>query len=545
MTSLTFYSGVGEIGGNKILLEDNGTRVFLDFGTRMGFSSGFFSEFLGARKNTELKDKIAIGALPKISGIYRNGMIKPEGLNTSFQSRYKRVLGPDSALLSLNGVDSYEKYLIENNEAFLDAVLLSHAHLDHSGDIGYIHPSVPLFCSKETGVLVQAIDEITTFKSNALASKSNRVSENGERSFFPGSPKIVKDGVERGSRLLDDLETASIGDMKITLIGQDHSVPGAASFLIEASGKRILYTGDIRFHGTYPMTVSEYAKKIGMSVDVMICEGTRIDSKRTITEEEIKENIYQGISETRGLVFIDFSWKDTTRFETILDAAKRAGRIFVINARLAYLLDRLGKYPKDEGVKVFLKRKDSCLYSPGDYKNTKHELGLSVNWKEDGVDTTHYDRGVTALDLASEPGKYVMMLSFFDLNQIFDLADSEGNIDSSRFIRAQCEPFSDEMELDEERFINWLEKFGVQFAEADVHLPDGCSNTECNKIRRRMDRSHVSGHASGHELINLINTINPKKLFPIHTEKSGLFKELLKGSGIEIVEPVVGKTYQL
>lgn len=32
MITLTFYGGVGEIGGNKILLTDNESRVFLDFG---------------------------------------------------------------------------------------------------------------------------------------------------------------------------------------------------------------------------------------------------------------------------------------------------------------------------------------------------------------------------------------------------------------------------------------------------------------------------------------------------------------------------------
>jgi mRNA degradation ribonuclease J1/J2 len=30
MTSITFYGGVNEIGGNKILLEDQDTRMFLD-----------------------------------------------------------------------------------------------------------------------------------------------------------------------------------------------------------------------------------------------------------------------------------------------------------------------------------------------------------------------------------------------------------------------------------------------------------------------------------------------------------------------------------
>ena len=32
MPSVSFYGGVNEIGGNKILLEDNDTRIFLDFG---------------------------------------------------------------------------------------------------------------------------------------------------------------------------------------------------------------------------------------------------------------------------------------------------------------------------------------------------------------------------------------------------------------------------------------------------------------------------------------------------------------------------------
>jgi mRNA degradation ribonuclease J1/J2 len=31
-TTLTFFGGVNEIGGNKILLQDRDTRVFFDFG---------------------------------------------------------------------------------------------------------------------------------------------------------------------------------------------------------------------------------------------------------------------------------------------------------------------------------------------------------------------------------------------------------------------------------------------------------------------------------------------------------------------------------
>ena len=45
MVKLMFYGGVNEIGGNKILLEDNGTKLFLDFGMSFGTANKYFSEF--------------------------------------------------------------------------------------------------------------------------------------------------------------------------------------------------------------------------------------------------------------------------------------------------------------------------------------------------------------------------------------------------------------------------------------------------------------------------------------------------------------------
>lgn len=38
--TLTLYSGIGEIGGNKFLLEDGDFRVFLDFGRPAAPSDG-------------------------------------------------------------------------------------------------------------------------------------------------------------------------------------------------------------------------------------------------------------------------------------------------------------------------------------------------------------------------------------------------------------------------------------------------------------------------------------------------------------------------
>ena len=43
-SQITFYGGVHEIGGNKFLVEDKGTKIFLDFGMQMGKVNQYYSE---------------------------------------------------------------------------------------------------------------------------------------------------------------------------------------------------------------------------------------------------------------------------------------------------------------------------------------------------------------------------------------------------------------------------------------------------------------------------------------------------------------------
>ena len=68
------------------------------------------------------------------------------------------------------------------------------------------------------------------------------------------------------------------------------------------------------------------------------------------------------------------------------------------------------------------------------------------------------------------------------------------------WIKSSCEPFSLEMELDEERKKNWLKHFNIEEHSA-----------------------HASGHASGDEIREMIREINPDDLIPIHTEHPELY----------------------
>ena len=79
MVELTFYGGVGEIGGNKILLEDLDTRVLLDFGMSFKQSGKYFSEFLQPRKCNGLGDYFATDLLPDVPGIYREDYLRHMG----------------------------------------------------------------------------------------------------------------------------------------------------------------------------------------------------------------------------------------------------------------------------------------------------------------------------------------------------------------------------------------------------------------------------------------------------------------------------------
>ena len=69
-TTLTFYGGVNEVGGNKVLLKDRDTSVFLDFGMSYSIRSKYYSgPFLAPRSEKSL---IELGILPKIRGLYKD-----------------------------------------------------------------------------------------------------------------------------------------------------------------------------------------------------------------------------------------------------------------------------------------------------------------------------------------------------------------------------------------------------------------------------------------------------------------------------------------
>ena len=71
--------GDGEIGGNKILVEHKGTRIFLDFGMSFKQAGKFYSEYVQPRKCSSLQDFFEMGLLPELDGVYREDYLKHMG----------------------------------------------------------------------------------------------------------------------------------------------------------------------------------------------------------------------------------------------------------------------------------------------------------------------------------------------------------------------------------------------------------------------------------------------------------------------------------
>ncbi len=117
-TTLTFYGGVGEIGGNKILLQDHDTKIFLDFGMSFSAKNQFYSPpFLSPKNEQSLQE---LGILPKIEGLYKFDQSPPQA----------------------------------------DAVFISHGHLDHSAYLSFIKREIPVYCGETTQTILQTLSKI-------------------------------------------------------------------------------------------------------------------------------------------------------------------------------------------------------------------------------------------------------------------------------------------------------------------------------------------------------------------------------------------------
>lgn len=474
MTSMTFHGGVGEIGGNKILLQDESTSFFLDFGRSFSEHSLYYTEYLDPRKLALIDELTEFGLLPRVTGIYRTDYLQ----------------------------HTDEDHPLIGDEGNLDAVLISHAHLDHIGMIPWLRPETTLLGSKTTKQIMQYLQEV------------KRGDQSEYLEFCPSFeilPKKRGDGLKRGSRryLKDEIrpreyeelsskETCQIGDTDIETYPVDHSLPGADAFIIKTSNGNIGYTGDLRFHGYHGECTERFAKALeDTDIDLLLCEGTRADETRDLNEEELKEGLTNLLDDMDGLAIIDYSKRDSSRMTTIANASSKAGRTFLIFPEQAYYLHSLDEdvntvKPDTDDYEILMPRQSWGIWGNPRFPEELWEQDYRY-WATELKDFIfEQDNLITTDEVRKNQSQYVVTCGFYDLNILHDLDPEPG----SEYIRSQSDPFDEEGMIDRRRLDNWLKHFGIGTAE----------------------QLHCSGHISGPEIKELLERAQPKRVVPIHTD---------------------------
>jgi len=492
MTSLDFYGGVDEIGGNKILTSFQDTSLFLDFGMSFSQANKYFAEFLQPRKANGILDFIEFGLLPEIKGIYREDYLKHSGLHST-------------------------------DKPSVDGVLLSHAHMDHSAYVHHLREDIPIFLTEQSYLIMKVLEKTTS------VSFTDLITLKKDFQFIPkkrgeGYKRLQGDlaRVKRNINVMKPYKNYDLGDFSVKSVPVDHSLPGATGFILENENDAIIYTGDLRFHGKRPELTKKFVKEAKKAdPTVMLSEGTRIAETTSVTEEDIKNNATELISSYNGLVVINYPIRDLDRLLTFYEVACNVDRKLVVNLKQAYMLNLFygSDYPKIDDVVVYTPRKGWGLLGDESFACFGEEwtcaLGIDQyhvktdydKWERDFLD---WNNTINYKDLKEEPENYMFRCDFFELKELIDIKPEEG-----LYIRSVTEPFDDEMEIDYKKALNWLDHFNLKLIEEGMH---------------------ASGHANGTEIINMIREIQPETVYPIHTNKKEEFS-VLKDNGIDVINP--------
>lgn len=418
MVRLTFYGGVDEIGGNKVLLEDGNTRIWLDFGMSFSRYGRFFEEYMGPRTKTGLRDYLALGLVPDVDGLYA-----PDLLQMADRSP---------------------------QDPAYDAVLISHPHDDHVKFVSFLHPDIPVHMSKTCLRVRERLEEI------GIGTVDNRICSYRPRNPDTGKPKGAT--IHRPIQAFEPGESFTVGNVEVLPMAVDHSIPGAVGFIVRTSAGSIVYSGDLRFHGRHRQWTEAFLDQAALENPVaLITEGTRVDdtSMASENEEGVQATITEEARATDGLVVVDYAFKDADRFQTLLQVAEETGRQLVVGTKPAALYDAYSEIPSvgtppmsDPRIGIHTKQKTSP------YK-----------WEQPYYDAPN---ALTAEQIGAHPERYLLGLNQWALNELIDIAP-----ENALYVRSLSEPFNEEMALDEERVDHWIDFYGMRKIRAHCsgHAP--------------------------------------------------------------------------
>jgi len=364
----------------------------------------------------------------------------------------------------------------------VDALFITHGHLDHLGMAPYLH--------KRSRCKVYSTAPTYEF-SNLLLRDALKIARIKERSAHYTPSDIFM--MNKDYAKINYADEIKIGDAKIDVWDAGH-VPGSAMFVVKAEGKKILYTGDFNLNPTRLVHGAKFDVK---DVDALIMENTYSSRDHPPRDEQEKE-LYEAVKETieRGGVVL------------LPTFSVRAPEILLI-------LDHFGaNFP---------------IYLDG---MAKEALSITMDHPE-------YLRDAKKLHHAAENA--IMLYETEERNNAMKepcvIVTTGGSMEGGPIVHYMKNLYARE---DSSIFFTGFQIPGTagRYLEDTGRYVAGAIDF---KVKMNLKKFDFSAHAGRTELIKFIQNVRPEKMVAIHGDYCEKFATEMKGRfGIETFAPKVG-----
>lgn len=341
-------------------------------------------------------------------------------------------------------------------------LLISHAHQDHWGLARFVHSEVPVYATEGTIRLLRVNEIFLPWL--------------GRTPYATGLPMW---------------KPVQIGPFEVTTYLADHSAPDAASFLIEAEGKRVFYSGDLRAHGRKAKVFERLVADPPRDIDILLLEGTMIsrpDPQEFPDETAVEEALIEMLRSKARLALTFCSGQNIDRIVSIYRAVLQSNSLFVLDLYTAFVLDQLR--PIMPGVPQF-------------------------EW--DRVRVFYWGSHAKALDGAGH-GDFMLKVNQSRIKKE-ELLDRRAEIIMLARANAHFEKLTEWVSPDEGMELIWSMWPGYLTDQSPVSRYAAVSGESIRHI-------HTSGHATVQDLHRLAVAFKPTRLIPMHTSSPQAF---LKG----------------
>lgn len=376
--------------------------------------------------------------------------------------------GKTTILLDAGLPLSADSQPVDLSHLTVDALLVSHPHQDHFGLMALLPPGTPVYIGKLARSLIDATQ------------------------VFLGKDRYALDFHD-----FKAWQPFTIGEFTITPYLVDHSATDAYAFLIEAEGKRLFYSGDLRSHGRKGILFENLVKRPIRNIDLLFLEGTMLHRNNDLFPDEtaVENTIFETIRQQKNISFLLSSSQNIDRIVSAHRACKRAGKLLVIDIYTAWVLEQLRQITENTPamdwteIRVFASHSqdERLKANPEYFGDFRKRLYLHRVKREE-------------LHATPETFLYFGKMSSFHLIDEFKNAAAPVNVIYSQWL-------------------GYLDGKHADYYGSD-QIAAYRSDPAVNFVY-----AHTSGHAPVEDLKKLATALKPRMLVPIHTEHAERFQD--------------------